>query len=186
MLTIRMVIVNELCWHFVRAIIRRNTNSRHSITVPLLSFFHLFLCSLHCRVTAVAFNAFHDQLVLSGGADGRVNLWRASSVSSAPLLELGDDEIFTSSGGVDGSAGGAAAGAGASAGGGGSSGPAAARRSEPKMASDAAIRAHEEHEDSVYSVAWSAASAWVYASLSYQGRLTVAQVPSAEKYKILL
>lgn len=142
--------------------------------LPLLSIV------FNCRVTAVAFNAFHDQLVLSGGGDGRVNLWRASSVSSAPLLELGDDEIFAS-GSTSGST--SAGGAGAAA----ASAPAApARRSEPKMAADAAIRAHEEHEDSVYSVAWSAASAWVYASLSYQGRVTVAQVPSAEKYKILL
>lgn len=128
----------------------------------------------------MAFNAFHDQLVLSGGADGRVNLWRASSVSSAPLLELGDDDIFsgsTSAGSTSGSTSSAA---------GGAASAAPARRSEPKMAADAAIRAHEEHEDSVYSVAWSAASAWVYASLSYQGRVTVAQVPSAEKYKILL
>ena len=44
-------------------------------------------------VTCVAFNPCHDQLVLSGGSDARVNLWRASSVSSAPLLELGEEEV---------------------------------------------------------------------------------------------
>ena len=44
----------------------------------------------------------------------------------------------------------------------------------------------EDHEDSVYSVAWSAHNAWAFASLSYSGRLTVCCVPSTEKYKILL
>ena len=44
-------------------------------------------------VTAVAFNPFHDQLLISGGSDTRAALWRVSSISSAPLLELGDDDI---------------------------------------------------------------------------------------------
>ena len=112
-------------------------------------------------VTFVAFNAFHDQLLLSGGTDARVNLWRVSSVSSAPLLELGDAEIFGAE-------------------------PAAPRKAEPKLAADVAIRTHEEHDDSVYAAAWSAHTAWVYASLSYQGKVVVAQVPAGEKYKILL
>jgi WD40 repeat protein len=34
------------------------------------------------------FNRFHDQLVLSSGSDNVVNLWRVSSISSAPLLEM--------------------------------------------------------------------------------------------------
>ena len=104
--------------------------------------------------------------MLSGGTDGRVNLWSVSSVSSAPLLELGDEEIF----GADGSGGG----------GGG------ARKAEPKLAADVAIRSHEEHDDSVYAVAWSAHTAWVYASLSYGGKVVISQVPASEKYKILL
>ena len=52
--------------------------------------------SLPCnprRVTSVAFNPFHDQLLVSGGSDGRAALWRVSSISSAPLLELGDEDI---------------------------------------------------------------------------------------------
>ena len=32
------------------------------------------------------YNSFHDQLVLSGGTDGMVNLWRISSISSAPMM----------------------------------------------------------------------------------------------------
>jgi EARP and GARP complex-interacting protein 1 len=112
------------------------------------------------RVTSVAFNSFHDQLVLSGGTDARVNLWRVSSVSSTPLLELGDEEIFGTSNGV--------------------------RKSEPKMAADVSIRNHDDHDDSVYSAVWSAHTAWVYASLSAQGKVVISQVPAAEKYKILL
>lgn len=41
-------------------------------------------------------------------------------------------------------------------------------------------------QDSVYSVAWSTASAWVFASISYQGNVIVNLVPVAEKYRILL
>ena len=49
--------------------------------------------------TVVKYNSFHDQLVLSGGTDGMVNLWRISSISSAPMmLDVG--------GGVDGGDGG--------------------------------------------------------------------------------
>lgn len=39
-------------------------------------------------VTHVKYNPFHDQLLLSAGTDSLVNLWRMSSISSAPLLEL--------------------------------------------------------------------------------------------------
>jgi WD40 repeat protein len=110
----------------------------------------------------VAFNPFHDQLVVSGGSDARVNLWRVSSISSAPLLELGDEEA------------------------GDADGAGAGRKAEPKLAADTAIRTHEDHDDSVYAVAWSVHNAWVYASLSYTGKVVVCQVPPAEKYKILL
>lgn len=43
-----------------------------------------------------------------------------------------------------------------------------------------------EHMDSVYAVAWGAADAWVYASVGYDGKVILSQVPSKEKYKILL
>ena len=52
--------------------------------------------------------------------------------------------------------------------------------------SDKLIKVYSDHEDSVYSACWSAADAWVFASISYDGRLVVNQVPPAEKYKILL
>jgi len=51
---------------------------------------------------------------------------------------------------------------------------------------DGVIAHFDEHEDSVYSVVWSSADPWVFASLSYDGRLVINRVPRAEKYKILL
>jgi hypothetical protein len=51
---------------------------------------------------------------------------------------------------------------------------------------DVKIRTYNEHEESVYSVAWSACDAWVFASLDFTGRVAINQVPSTEKYKILL
>ena len=51
---------------------------------------------------------------------------------------------------------------------------------------DGVISMYEEHEDSVYAVEWSAADPWLFASLSYDGRLVINRVPRATKYKILL
>lgn len=51
---------------------------------------------------------------------------------------------------------------------------------------DKIIKQYDEHEDSVYSIAWSSCDAWVFASLSYDGRVVINHVPAAEKYKILL
>jgi WD40 repeat protein len=51
---------------------------------------------------------------------------------------------------------------------------------------DGVLATYEEHEDSVYSVEWSSADPWTFASLSYDGRLVISKVPRAEKYMILL
>ena len=37
-----------------------------------------------------------------------------------------------------------------------------------------------------YAVEWSAADPWIFASLSYDGRLVVNKVPKSIKYQILL
>lgn len=44
----------------------------------------------------------------------------------------------------------------------------------------------QEMSDSVYSAAWSAADAWQYMAVTYDGRVALHHVPSKEKYKILL
>ncbi|XP_065171436.1 EARP-interacting protein homolog [Atheta coriaria] len=43
-----------------------------------------------------------------------------------------------------------------------------------------------EHEDSVYCAEWSPAEPWVFASLSYDGRLLISRVKKSIKYQIML
>jgi hypothetical protein len=45
------------------------------------------------------------------------------------------------------------------------------------------IKTFEEHEDSVYSICW-ATSVWIFASLSYDGRVLINHVP--KEYSDLL
>jgi len=56
--------------------------------------------------------------------------------------------------------------------------------SEKQM--DGLVTSYDQHEDSVYSIAWSAADPWVFASVSYDGRVVINAVPREEKYKIIL
>lgn len=51
---------------------------------------------------------------------------------------------------------------------------------------DGLVKAFDDHEQSVSAAAWSAADAWVFASLSLDGKAVINHVPPAEKYKILL
>lgn len=51
---------------------------------------------------------------------------------------------------------------------------------------DGLVKTFDEHEQSVFGVAWSAADAWIFASLSLDGKVVINHVPPAEKYKILL
>eukprot|EP01041_Mallomonas_annulata_P000521 gene521-997_t len=96
-------------------------------------------------VWTAKFNPFHDQLIVSGGTDNLVNLWRVASVSSAPWLGADEGEGNDSN-------------------------------SDPPD-----IRAIDQHEESVYGIAWSSAVAWMYCSLSYDGRVILNHVPSTEK-----
>lgn len=130
----------------------------------------------HRRAVATCrYNGFHDQLLLSGGCDHAVNLWRISSVSSAPLLDLSEEGI----------------------GAGGAELPmtpmssifsAAGARGSDGDSRDSCIRTFAEghHEEAVYSLAWSASDAWVFASVDFLGNIAINNVPSTEKYKILL
>ena len=58
-------------------------------------------------------------------------------------------------------------------------------RAEQRLA-EGVVSAYEEHEDSVYAAEWSTADPWLFASLSYDGRLVINRVPRAAKYSILL
>jgi WD40 repeat protein len=132
--------------------------------------------------TKVQFNPFHDQLVLSSGTDSIVNLWRMSTISSAPLVIFDEDDL----GGVDPLLGGERNPA--------IDGPSSNIRSGnntedgTKTTSEGPnVRVSRyEHMDSVNAIAWGAADAWVYVTASYDGKVVLNHVPSKEKYKILL
>ncbi|CEG48053.1 WD repeat protein TSSC1, WD repeat superfamily [Plasmopara halstedii] len=107
-------------------------------------------------VWSTKYHPQHDQLVLSGGSDSTLALWRVSSISSSPLVELDERDLMDET--ADGAA-----------------------------VADVLIRRVEEHEDAVYAARWTAGGdAWMFVSVSYDGRLAVNHVPSTEKYKILL
>ncbi|OAJ38709.1 hypothetical protein BDEG_22616 [Batrachochytrium dendrobatidis JEL423] len=52
-------------------------------------------------------------------------------------------------------------------------------------ATDGLIASFDQHEEAVYSASWSAADPWIFASLSFDGRVVVNQVPREEKYRIM-
>ena len=139
----------------------------------------------------VAYNPHHDQLLLSSGTDGMVNLWRVGSVSSAPLLDLdaggdgdgGDHDIIGLGGGGGGFVGDdddeegedrQDDNDGEDDGGGGGGGGGDARVSKL------------EFPDSVYDLCWSSTDAWTFLCVGYDGTVSLNHVPSREKYKILL
>uniref|UniRef100_UPI00358F764D EARP and GARP complex-interacting protein 1 isoform X2 n=1 Tax=Myxine glutinosa TaxID=7769 RepID=UPI00358F764D len=114
-------------------------------------------------VWSVRYNHAHDQLVLSSSSDSRVILSNMASISSEPFGPVVDEddeeEEVTSEKRMD-------------------------EKREPLA--DSIIATYEEHEDSVYAVEWSSADPWLFASLSYDGRLVINRVPRAVKYNILL
>jgi len=70
-----------------------------------------------------------------------------------------------------------------------SSAPPAVDMDEPELTdaeADGLVKAFDDHEQSVFSAVWSAADAWIFASLSLDGKAIINHVPPAEKYKILL
>ncbi|XP_067032800.1 EARP-interacting protein homolog isoform X1 [Acropora muricata] len=109
-------------------------------------------------VWSVRYNHFHDQLLLSSSSDSRVILNNIISLSSEPFGHLDEEDE------EDGRQ----------------------EKGSREPTKDGVIATFDEHEDSVYAVEWSTADPWVFASLSYDGRLVINRVPRAEKYKILL
>jgi len=124
--------------------------------------------------TRVKYNPFHDQLILSSGTDSLVNLWRVSTISSAPLLTF-DEEPQRASFGWGATT--------------TTTTTTTEEESQPTPAQHEGpnIRvSRHEHLDSVNAIAWGAADAWIYVSASYDGKVELNHVPSKEKYKILL
>ena len=131
--------------------------------------------------TCVSYNPFHDQLVLSAGSDSLVNLWRMSTISSAPLLTFDDEQQLNSSNNnarhgnsitslTEGNT--------------TNNDPQQQQSIQPEGPNVRVSR--YEHMDSVNAIAWGAADAWIYMSASFDGKVVLNHVPSKEKYKILL
>ncbi|XP_050074946.1 EARP-interacting protein homolog [Anopheles maculipalpis] len=120
---------------------------------------HVFARSDHHHwIWSVRFNTYHDQLLLSSGSDGKVLLTCAGSVSSeAPEVIAGPDAVE----------------------------PAGGSELREHLA-DGLLQTFDQHEDSVYGVEWSTADPWMFASLSYDGRMIISKVPKQYKYQILL
>lgn len=102
------------------------------------------------------YNPFHDQLVLTCSSDNRVVLNSVPSLSSEPYKTSNLSDENRSS------------------------------SPEKLVTPDRCVKVYEEHEDSVYAVEWAAGDPWIFASLSYDGRLVINRVPKEEKYNILL
>ncbi|CAG8588800.1 1020_t:CDS:2, partial [Acaulospora morrowiae] len=101
-------------------------------------------------VWAIAYNRFHDQLFLSSSSDCQVNLQSIVSLSSAAFHYNEDEDTDDEYQDIVG------------------------------KPTDGLVRTYDQHEDSVYSVAWSACDPWVFCSLSYDGRAVINRVPSEE------
>lgn len=116
-------------------------------------------------IFSVSFNKFHDQLILTSSSDGKVLLTCASSCSSEAPSALnssaneqdeGDDEDEYQ------------------------------HKTKKTHLSDGLLETFEQHEESVYCVEWSVADPWIFASVSFDGRVIVSRIPKKYKYQILL
>lgn len=55
-----------------------------------------------------------------------------------------------------------------------------------RMASDEQVQHWSGgHAESIEGMEWSPNSAWIFASLSYEGKVCIGRVPAKEKYRIL-
>jgi len=110
----------------------------------------------------VRYNPVHDQLVLTCSSDARSILHSIQSISSDVVTGMREIEAED-----------------------GKCADTNSISSEKDLLDDGVVKMFEENEESVYCVEWSANDPWVFASLSYDGRVTINKVPRAVKYKIL-
>lgn len=145
------------------------------------------------RIASAKYNRFHDQLLLTGGTDNAANLWSIVSASSAPLgnMDSGEsavlDHLVATYDDHDDSV------------------YAVRWKVAPLSASEGLILVILDLRAALpVNILWcscvfvyvcvcpsmhvyrSYCDAWVFASLSYDGRLVVSQVPRAQQYSILL
>ncbi len=107
------------------------------------------------QVWSAKYNQYHDQLILTSCSDGHVVLSCMASISSEPHGNLLEDDDEVDDDPTD------------------------------EALEDGVIKTFDDHEDSVYCAEWSTADPWIFASLSYDGRLVINHVPRAVKFRIL-
>eukprot|EP00898_Chlorokybus_atmophyticus_P004627 jgi/Chlat1/5165/Chrsp33S05033 len=113
-------------------------------------------------VCRALFNPVHDQLVLSSSTDSSVKLHVVSSmIAASSAAHVASPATSPMSSPV--------------------SSPRAGRKPQDRLA-----HTYDEHEESVYGLAWSSADPFMFASMSYDGRVVVSTVPNNEKHKIVL
>jgi len=127
-------------------------------------------------VTNVKFNPNYDQLLLSSSTDSTVNLWNLPTIAAKQADDDADMENDEENAGGEQQASDNAAEA---------SKQAAKKKAATSDDKDSLIKTIDEHEESVYSVAWSPKNGWVFGSVSYDGRVLMHHVPKQEQYKIL-
>lgn len=132
-------------------------------------------------VWSVRYNQYHDQLVLTCSSDSRVILSRVASFASQPYGHLLDadqlsaDDLSTGAASSDLEEEDAT-----------SLNALKEVEQKKRVLKDEVITVYDEHEDSVYAAEWSNADPWIFASLSYDGRLVINRVPKDEKYNLLI
>ncbi|KAJ3428851.1 wd-repeat protein [Anaeramoeba flamelloides] len=123
-------------------------------------------------VWQLEFNPIHDRLLLSSSTDSTVKLWDAPSLAFKDLrleeLESDPDNDFDQDQfeqDID----------------------EYEENKNKKVTTqkDGLLNTFEDHDDSVYSIAWSKTEPWFFASISYDGRFVVNKVPEEIKEKIL-
>jgi WD40 repeat protein len=144
------------------------------------------VCGHSHWVTQVAFNPLYDQLVVSSSTDSLINLWSIPSISQKSIAKKLDQELNELDRNKD------------------QLDSLEALKNESEYSSsqashseeyreeedgelliDSLVASIDEHEESVYSVAWSSHNKWVFGSVSYYGKVFVHTVPQSEKWKIL-
>ncbi|MDP2439754.1 MAG: WD40 repeat domain-containing protein [archaeon] len=115
-------------------------------------------------ITNVSYHPHHDQLIISSGTDGIVKLWDFKSVSSAmPKAASGAHSLDDGTVNIE------------------------IQKLPPKDKKDGLIHEYQDHEESVYGLAWtcSESDAWVFGSISYDGRIAFNSVSQATQWGVL-
>jgi hypothetical protein len=137
-------------------------------------------------IWSLRFNPFHDRLILSCGSDNRAVLYNQFQTCSDNIKKtkwsLNDttsyDDLSQISGALS------------------EKSSLSGKHSENseddeygikvKNITDGVVASYDDFEDSVYAAAWSHSDAWIWAGVSYDGKLMLNHVPKGIKYSILL